>query len=220
MRLFGLLALSALLSLIVGCEAWSHAPTPIPTKNLGLNGQSLYESQCAVCHGMNGEGYKAELATQLSNPNFLAGASDRYLFEATAIGRLPSKMGPWSAKYAGNLTDAQITAIARYMRHWQTLPALDIDKEKVAGAAEQGARLYAANCAVCHGDKGQGHAGDVPANTGISLNTPGFLQVASDGFIRYTIAKGRLPTQMESWEGKLTPQEINDLTSYIRSWDK
>ena len=42
------------------------------------HGHQLYGRMCAVCHGMNGEGYKADNATRLRHPDFLASATDAF----------------------------------------------------------------------------------------------------------------------------------------------
>src|SRR5688572_19990491 len=42
-------------------------------------GAELYSAMCAVCHGANGEGYKADLAPALAHPEFLATVSDEFL---------------------------------------------------------------------------------------------------------------------------------------------
>src|SRR4051812_22737780 len=42
-------------------------------------GAQLYTSMCAVCHGSQGEGYRADNAPALHQQDFLASTSDVYL---------------------------------------------------------------------------------------------------------------------------------------------
>ncbi|MFQ5873831.1 MAG: c-type cytochrome, partial [Dehalococcoidia bacterium] len=73
----------------------------------------------------------------------------------------------------------------------------------------------------CHGRDGRGNLGMGPA-----LNNQTFLRVVSDGFLWEAIAKGRRDTPMfPSLKGldgvrQLSPEEVNDLVAFIRSWEK
>jgi len=64
----------------------------------------------------------------------------------------------------------------------------------------------------------------VPGPT--ATNNQVFLRVASDGFIWEAIAKGRRDTPMfPSLKGldgvrQLSPQKIDDLVAFIRSWEE
>ena len=75
------------------------------------HGREIYGRMCAVCHGPNGEGYRADEATALSNRAFLATASDELLRTAITEGapghdhvgvgehaRRPARAGPTSTR--------------------------------------------------------------------------------------------------------------------------
>ena len=172
---------------------------------------------CALCHGAQGEGYAAPASTALNNPDFLAAASDEYLFENIARGRPGTRMSAWSEAYDGPLSDAEVRALVTFIRGWQTEPSVDVSDVRVTGNAQRGAELYAQQCAICHGDAGEGRDESPAAPQGApSLNNPVFLETASDGFIRYAIAKGRRGTAMPAFEGALTEQQIDDLVAFIR----
>src|SRR3989304_6555214 len=51
---------------------------------------------------------------------------------------------------------------------------------------EHGAKLYSANCAVCHGKNGEGVPNLAPA-----LNSKNYLQAADDGVLTRTITQGK-----------------------------
>jgi mono/diheme cytochrome c family protein len=79
---------------------------------------------------------------------------------------------------------------------------------------ENGARLYAENCAVCHGDQGQGRIGAT-----LAKNWP---SIRPDLTIKTIIINGVLGSPMPAWGetkgGPLSDAEINALVAYILSW--
>ena len=88
---------------------------------------------------------------------------------------------------------------------------------RVQGSIENGKSLFNGSCVGCHGTDGTGGSG--PA-----LSNPNFLNAATDGLLQATIARGRPGTSMRAWArggygfADLTPQQINDIVSYIRHW--
>ncbi len=82
------------------------------------------------------------------------------------------------------------------------------------GDAANGAALYAANCAVCHGPRGEGRVGATLSDV--------FVTIAPDEFLKETISQGRPGTFMPAWSqaygGPLTDAEIADIIAYIESW--
>lgn len=84
------------------------------------------------------------------------------------------------------------------------------DEEKL----EQGARLYADNCAVCHGPNGEGRVG---AN--ISKDWP---SIRPDLVVESIIINGVPGSVMPAWSqengGPLTQDQIDALVYYILSW--
>lgn len=77
--------------------------------------------------------------------------------------------------------------------------------------AEQGARLYAENCAMCHGPEGQGRVGATLAKDWPSIRP--------DLTVRAIIANGVPGSAMPAWSqakgGPLSEEEVNDLTAFI-----
>ncbi|GAB4564146.1 MAG: hypothetical protein Kow0047_13650 [Anaerolineae bacterium] len=80
---------------------------------------------------------------------------------------------------------------------------------------ELGARLYAENCVVCHGERGEGRVGAT-----LAKNWP---SIRPDLRIRETIADGVPGSPMPAWSqakgGPLTDEEIDALVAYILSWE-
>jgi mono/diheme cytochrome c family protein len=75
--------------------------------------------------------------------------------------------------------------------------------------------LYAANCAGCHGARGQGGAA-------LGLASPGYLAIVPDAAIRQVIASGRprtaMPAFAQSAGGMLTDAQVDALVAGIRAW--
>ncbi|HEY63383.1 MAG TPA: c-type cytochrome [Caldilineae bacterium] len=80
---------------------------------------------------------------------------------------------------------------------------------------ELGARLYAENCAVCHGPDGKGRVGVTLAKDWPSIR-PGLR-------VREAIENGIPGSPMPAWSqkkgGPLTDEEIDALVRYILSWE-
>ncbi|HLA97681.1 MAG TPA: c-type cytochrome [Anaerolineales bacterium] len=80
---------------------------------------------------------------------------------------------------------------------------------------ELGARLYAENCAVCHGEDGQGRVG-----TTLAKNWP---SIRPDLRVKATIENGIAGSPMPAWSqangGPLSSEEIDALVAYILSWE-
>jgi cytochrome c oxidase cbb3-type subunit 3 len=80
----------------------------------------------------------------------------------------------------------------------------------VATAAPDGAKLYMAHCATCHGDKGDG-------GVGVPLSLPAFLESVDDGFLRKTIRLGRPGRVMPAFSA-LSDVQVDAIVSHIRNW--
>ena len=174
--------------------------------------ESDYVTYCALCHGDQGEGYKADGANALNHPAFLATASDELLRTSIERGRPGTPMSAWGEALGGPLDEAQVDRLVAYIRSWQVGPGLDLSGVIVEGEVNRAKPQYAARCAGCHGEQGEG-------GSFMSLNSPEFLSVVSDGYIREAIASGREGTPMGSYIGVIPEQTLDDLVVLIRSWE-
>lgn len=186
------------------------------------DGALLFARNCAVCHGESGRG---GVGVPLALSSFLASVDDAYLERTIRLGR-PGRVMPAFSR----LSDAEIAAIVRHVRGWQrdTAAPARFSDAPVAGDPSRGASLFARHCAACHGDQGQGGRGtgvtfsrprDLPI-VAPALNNPGFLRAATDAMIKATLMNGRAGTPMVSFlEQGLTERDIDDLVSYVRSFE-
>ena len=179
-------------------------------------GKQLFNTSCMVCHQADAIG-KTGFAPSLSNPEFLSIASDEFLMSTIRDGRPGTAMMPFS--YLGR---DKVKAIVAYLRSHSQLPsrAAEVDAQPEAhGDPRLGEQWFHNICATCHGVKGDGY---MAGGTGTAIGNPGFLNKASDGFIRTTIKEGRSNTRMLGFQGasglaNLTDREIDDIIVYLRS---
>lgn len=87
---------------------------------------------------------------------------------------------------------------------------VEISREPVKGDIKLGSKIYANQCAVCHGKDGEGIS--APA-----LGNPMLLATATDGFLKYAISQGRDGTPMIAYKEVLNDNEINGVTAFLRS---
>ena len=168
-------------------------------------GRELFETNCATCHGADGREPLTGVPL-LNSARVLAIADEDYYLDIITHGRKGSEMPAWGKV----LTDTQLGSLVQYVRSW--FPPLP-DRAKVsaeAGLVRNGRALFRGNCAACHGLRGEGGIGN-------SLNSASFLAMASDAFLRDTIALGRGHTAMPAGH-TFQPEELSDLLALFRSW--
>ncbi|MEE9386188.1 MAG: c-type cytochrome [Nannocystaceae bacterium] len=170
-----------------------------------------YKTYCVICHGEEGEGYAADSANALNNPNFLASVTDPALYEAIAHGRAETPMSAWSVNRGGPLSQASISGIVRLIRSWSTIDTVDTEALEIDGEALRGLGVWKAFCMDCHGEWGEG-------GKYLSVATPNFLDYASDGYLKYAVMDGRPGTPMLAYGDTLMPREIDDVVALIRMW--
>ncbi len=182
-------------------------------------GRRLFNQNCVVCHQPDAIG-KPGFAPSLSNPELLSIASDKFLESTIRDGRVGTGMPPWA-----HLGRKKIKAIVAYLRSLSKVPnrSAEVDAEPAAhGDPRLGKTWFEDICATCHGKHGDGYEA---GGTGTAIGKPGFLNKASDGFIRETIKHGRSNTRMRGFSGpdglaNLSDQEIDDIIVYMRTLPK
>ncbi|MFN0104720.1 MAG: c-type cytochrome [Bryobacteraceae bacterium] len=83
--------------------------------------------------------------------------------------------------------------------------------------AADGATLFGAFCAGCHGLEGNGKH-TTGGTTFPAIANPDFLKLVNDEFLAGTIAKGRPGRRMPGWakDGGLRPEEITRIVAHLR----
>lgn len=181
-----------------------------------LQGEKIINQSCIYCHQADAIG-KPGVAPSLTNKEFLSIASDKFLANTIREGRSGTGMPPFA-----HLGKDKINSVIAYLRSKATLPsrAQEIEKQaKSKGNAHQGKLLFTHICSGCHGETGDGYSA---GGTGTAIGKAGFLNQASDGFIRTTIKEGRSNTRMRSFQGpaglaNLSNEEIDNIIAYLRT---
>jgi len=190
--------------------------TPADAESEIETGADLFEENCEVCHQADAIGDPG-VAPSLTNQELLATASDKFLMGTIRDGREDTGMPPFA-----HLGRSGVTAIVAYLRSHATEPnrSAEIDAQPDAqGDPRLGKHWYVNVCSTCHGLAGDGYDSE---GAGTAIGLPGFLDKASDGFIRETIAKGRSNTRMLAFTGptglaNLSDQEVDDIIVYLRT---
>ena len=177
-------------------KARAQAPDPA---QLEL-GARLFADNCAVCHGLDGQGrVGATLAKDW--PSIRPDLEVRATIENGITG---SPMPAWSQAKGGVLTAEEIDALVVYILSWQTggprvIPPVPTFAPRplitappnVQGDPNQGALLFDLNCAVCHGANGEGRVGATLAKT--------FSSIRPDLTVKEVISNGVEGSPMAAW---------------------
>ncbi len=179
------------------------------------NGEAQFNENCADCHQADAIG-EPGVAPSLTNQELLSIASDKFFMATIRDGREDTAMAPFAHLGRQNVRD-----IVDYLRSHAMLQnrAAEVDAQPDAhGDPRLGEQWYNNICSTCHGVAGDGY---FAGGTGTAIGLPGFLDKASDGFIRETIKFGRSNTRMLAFQGptgiaNLSDQEIDDIIVYLR----
>jgi len=178
-------------------------------------GEALFAENCEVCHQADAIG-EPGFAPSLTSPELLSIASDKFLEGTIRDGREDTGMPPFA-----HLGRKNVQTIVAYLRAHTSEPnrAEEVDAQPEAhGDPRLGEQWYNYICSTCHGVDGDGYDA---GGTGTAIGLAGFLDKASDGFIRETIKHGRSNTRMLAFQGpaglaNLTNEEIDDIIVYLR----
>ncbi len=111
-----------------------------PEKTLAVaHGRETYSRMCAVCHGADGEGYKADQAPALGQADFLASVSDAYLVDAITHGRVGTTMSAWGRERGGPLPPDEVKDVITFLRSLGSGRVTKLDERPVSGDAGRGA---------------------------------------------------------------------------------
>jgi len=177
---------------------------------------ALYESNCAGCHGHDG---RLGAARPLHDPVFLAVIDKRMLREVIANGVPKTAMPAFAQNAGGALTDQQVTILADQIEdRWsrpQDFAAVPLPPYRgELGDPKDGATVFHAYCASCHGEDGTGSS---KAGSVVDL---AFLSLVSDQSLRTTVIAGRSDQGSPDWRKDspghpMTPREISDVVAWL-----
>lgn len=177
-------------------------------------GAELYSRHCASCHGVEMRGDGPAAAGLMPRPTALLErwySRDRVL-QALWHGVPGTAMPAWRDLSLDdlNLLISHVQAPTSEVRHDNVVGALPPD------AAERGPRVYAANCAQCHGPEGYG---DGSAANSLPRPPTNFRQqkMTSSGVVA-VLEQGIPGTMMAAWGGRLSREDMEAVANHVRGF--
>ena len=173
------------------------------------SGKAAFGDNCAPCHGSGGTGAKGY--PNLNDDEWIWGGKVGQIEETIQFGvRSGNAKAHEGAMLAfgkdGVLKPAEIVTVANYVR---SLSGLSTGAGYNAAA---GKKLFADNCASCHGDDGKGNQELGAPN----LTDKIWLYGSDEATLVETITNGRAGV-MPAWVGRLDPATIKALAVYVHS---
>jgi cytochrome c oxidase cbb3-type subunit 3 len=171
-------------------------------------GRSLFGDNCAPCHGSGGQG--AHGYPNLNDDVWLWGGKLEDIQHTITVGvrsTSPDTRQSQMPAFGHDkiLNDAQIDDLTAYVISISGRPA-------DAAAVKRATKLFADNCAACHGANGHGDRSMGAPN----LTDGDWLYGSTSADIRDQIWNGHGGV-MPTWAGRLTPEEIKSLAVYVHS---
>ena len=172
-------------------------------------GRSSFRENCGPCHGAGGGGAKGY--PNLNDNDWLWGGTLEQIEHTVAFGvrsghaKAHESQMPAFGK-DGMLKRDQVIAVANHVRAiagLSTRPGIDL---------AAGAKVYADNCAVCHGPEGKGNK-----ELGAPNLTDGIWLFGSDEAAIIDVVANSRSGMMPAWTGRLDPMTIKALTFYVHS---
>jgi cytochrome c oxidase cbb3-type subunit 3 len=172
-------------------------------------GRSAFKLHCSQCHGAGAAGGKGY--PNLNDDDWLWGGDMEAIHTTLLHGiRYPgdeqtrqSQMPAFGKD--GILKPAEIDQLVEYVRKIS-------GQEAKAPMAAAGAPLFAANCAVCHGEAGEGNQSVGAPNLANGI----WLYGGDRASLQATIYGARAGV-MPGWKDRLSETTIRELTAYVHS---
>jgi len=124
-----------------------------------LVAEQIYTAYCSACHLPQGEGSNFPAlgvrSPGIGRSDFLDLASDQFILSTLETGRPERKM-PALAAAKGTLTADEAKALVSFLRARGPKPPSPAEVERAASNRALGEQLYQADCAGCHGERGEG----------------------------------------------------------------
>jgi cytochrome c oxidase cbb3-type subunit 3 len=173
-------------------------------------GRTLFGDNCAACHGLNAKGNPG--FPNLTTAAWLWGGSPEAIAETIRVGVNSTHPRTRSSQMLAFGRDKMLQRqdIENVVAYVRTLSNPAAAKEAPAASIAAGRKVFADNCASCHGDGGKGNReGGAP-----DLTDQVWLYGGDAPTIYRTVWGGR-QGHMPTWEGRLSALDRKILTLYL-----
>jgi len=172
-------------------------------------GRTLFNDNCAVCHGANGAGGPGY--PSLAAGAWLWGGDPQTLAETIRVGinstHPETRVSQMMAFGRDGILDREaVRSVAAYVRSLSGQNLSEADRARVAAGKE----AFAANCAACHGENGRG----MTEMGAPDLTDDTWIYGGDERSVYTSIHSGR-QGHMPHWEGRFSPADIKLLTLYV-----
>lgn len=170
-------------------------------------GQTLFQDNCAACHGMNATGGPG--FPNLTTNQWLWGGEPEQIAETIKVGINSTDPETRVSQMLAFGRDGMLTPqqVGEVTAHVQSL------SQKVDATPEQleaGAKVFAENCVACHGDNAKGMQ-----EVGAPDLTDQFWIYGGDKQSIYSSIFGGRQGHMPHWGDRLSPVDLKLLTVYV-----
>jgi mono/diheme cytochrome c family protein len=167
-------------------------PAGFPT---ALNGEELYNEQCASCHGLDGKGLLPN-ARDFGDVDYIRGETPAEIYTITTEGR-----GEEMPAFSDILSSDERWDVVYYLWRFSSSEEILLD----------GQEIYTSSCVACHGEDGQSMILGAA-----NLSAPRFAshQSPSDFYVVVTQGKGSMP----AWQARLSQDERWSVIDYLRTF--
>lgn len=169
-----------------------------------------YQQYCALCHGVDRAGYANDDAPSLRSESLIRSGYPILIYNAVAYGRRGTAMGGFFEEIGGPMSRDDLYRLTHWLKEQVGVEPIDLSLDPVTGDIALGEELYAENCAVCHGEHGEGEIG--PA-----IGNPAMLSMNTDAFLRYALENGRDGTDMPAFGDTFSTLELDAVTAFLRT---
>jgi cytochrome c oxidase cbb3-type subunit 3 len=172
-------------------------------------GKTVFGDNCAPCHGSGAAGAKG--FPNLNDDDWLWGGTLDQIMQTIQFGARSGHANTHEGQMLpfgkdGTLKREEVVTVANYVRSLSglsTRPGYD---------AAAGAKIFADNCTVCHGEQGKGNQELGAPN----LTDKIWLYGSDEATIIETVTNGRAGV-MPAWVGRLDPSTIKAMAVYVHS---
>jgi cytochrome c oxidase cbb3-type subunit 3 len=186
------------------------AADPAMIRNVRETGRTLFGDNCAVCHGVKGNGGPG--FPNLAAKSWLWGGDPEVIAQTISVGinstdaqTRVSQMPAFGQ--TGMLDTAKIRSVVAYVR---TLSGQKPEGTQAKSLVEAGQKVFASECASCHGDNAAGKL-DVGAP---NLTDTIWIYGGDEQSVTNSVFNGR-QGHMPHWSGRLSPVDIKILALYV-----